>query len=570
MAYYPGAGVKKPLNVIQGPLYPEIKQSLPRFVDAGKHWTVDTGATVRETEHMDQSLNGAVLAQSRAYNKTIYGESSSKDVVNKNFRPPLLSQDDFLPLSRQPRKMVVPRINPGSVDSFFSQNNRPSAIESYLTDRIKKGEWRPTFFCPITLPDDTNWVLPDLELTIPNYTASAGLNTLARIDAESADPILDREDLTALLLDAGRSLPIQVDGDVVHPHNLPFNRPPYSAHAGMNTPAALDPPSALTKLSPPRSLPQYSVSGRMNTPVELDATHPLTRFSPERTLPAVSVTSGTNVPVELSAPSHLSRLDPARSLPVHTADARMNVPVELAAAHPLERLKTTPNRPSFSADAGWNVPTKLDEVHPLSRYEPKRTLPAYSADAGANPPVVIDGDFSFERLKLDRKSPSVHADAGFRTPVTIDMQNPLSRQDLPLNRPAYSAGARMNTPAAIDYENPLARLELGSKLDDVLFSNPGSTIFDGQNYQVPLPEQLEKVHLTIPEVTYTVPAKTSVRSENNRSFPPIFPGMKEKVAPDVSQYVSAGPIPQKGLSQPQVLLRNSFKKILSDAVSSKR
>ena len=242
MAYFPGAGVKKPLNIIEGPMFPDIKQTLPRFVDAGKHWTVDTGATVLDTGHLDQTLNGAILAQSRSYNQTVYGQSSSKDVVNKNFRPPLLSQDDFLPLSRQPRKIVVPRINPSGVaDSYFTQNNRPGEIDSYLTDRVKQGEWRPTFFAPITFPNDSNAILPDLELTLPNYTASAGINTPAKFDAPPQMPVLvgGREEFT-LLLDSGVNIPIALDGDVVRDFDLPLKRPHYKAGARMNTPLTLD------------------------------------------------------------------------------------------------------------------------------------------------------------------------------------------------------------------------------------------------------------------------------------------------------------------------------------------
>ena len=253
MAYYPGAGVKKPLNIIEGPMFPDIKQTLPRFVDAKKHWTVDTGATILDTGHLDQTLNGAILAQSRSYNQSVYGQSSSKDVVNKNFRPPLLSQDDFLPLSRQPRKIVVPRINPSGVaDSFFSQNNRPGEIDSYLTDRIKSGEWRPTFFAPITFPNDSNAIVPDLELTLPHYSATAGVNTPVRVDAPPQIPVRPlvpdgREEFT-LLLDSGVNIPLTLDGDVVRDFNRSLNRPHYSAGAGVNTPTTIDMKTPLTYL----------------------------------------------------------------------------------------------------------------------------------------------------------------------------------------------------------------------------------------------------------------------------------------------------------------------------------
>ena len=280
MSYYPGSGVKKPLNIVEGPMFPDIKQALPRFVDAGKHWTVDTGATVLDTGHLDQTLNGAILAQSRSYNQTVYGQSSFKDVVNKNFRPPLLSQDDFLPLSRQPRKIVVPRINPSGVaESFFVQNNRPGEIGSYLTDRVKEGEWRPTFFAPITFPNDSNAPVPDLELTLPHYEATSGMNTPVRIDAPPQIPVLTggRENFT-LLLDSGVNIPITLDGDVVHDFDLPLNRPHYSAGAGMNNPALLDMETPLTQLELTENRPHYSAGAGMNNPALLDMETPLTKL----------------------------------------------------------------------------------------------------------------------------------------------------------------------------------------------------------------------------------------------------------------------------------------------------
>ena len=272
MAYYPGAGVKKPLNIIEGPMFPDIKETLPRFVDAKKHWTVDTGATILDTGHLDQTLNGAILAQSRSYNQTVYGQSSSKDVVNKNFRPPLLSQDDFLPLSRQPRKIVVPRINPSGVaDSFFKQNNQPPAIDSYLTDRIKAGEWRPTFFAPITFPNDSNAIVPDLELTLPHYSATAGVNTPVRVDAPPQIPVLvgGREEFT-LLLDSGVNIPLKLDGDVVRDFNRLLNRPHYSAGAGVNTPVTIDMKTPLASLELNENRPRYAAAAGMNTPATID------------------------------------------------------------------------------------------------------------------------------------------------------------------------------------------------------------------------------------------------------------------------------------------------------------
>lgn len=388
-------------------MFPDIKEALPRFVDAKKHWTVDIGATILDTGHLDQTLNGAILAQSRSYNQTIYGQSSSKDVVNKNFRPPLLSQDDFLPLSRQPRKIVVPRINPSGVaNTYFTQNNHLSEIDSYLTDRIKEGEWRPTFFAPITFPNDSNAIVPDLELTLPHYSATAGMNTPVRIDAPPQIPDLveGREEFT-LLLDSGVNIPIKLDGDVVRDFNLSLNRPHYSAGARVNTPATID-------------------------------------------------------------------------------------------------MKT-----------------------PLAHLELKESRPRYAAGAGMN------------------------------TPTTIDMETPLTHLELKESRPRYAAEAGMNTPLHLDMETPLTNLEFQSQLDSKLFSNPGSSVFDGHDYTVAAPAQLEKVGHTLPQVSYIVPPTTSVTVPNNRAMPASFTGMREKVKPDTSSYTSSSSIPRSGINVPKVSLR---------------
>ena len=311
MAYYPGAGVKKPLNIIEGPMFPDIKETLPRFVDAKKHWTVDTGATILDTGHLDQTLNGAILAQSRSYNQTVYGQSSSKDVVNKNFRPPLLSQDDFLPLSRQPRKIVVPRINPSGVaDSFFKQNNHLPEIDSYLTDRIKAGEWRPTFFAPITFPNDSNAIVPDLELTLPHYSATAGVNTPVRVDAPPQIPVLvgGREEFT-LLLDSGVNIPLKLDGDVVRDFNRLLNRPHYSAGAGVNTPVTIDMKTPLSSLELNENRPRYAAGAGVNTPATIDMETPLTQLELQANRPRYAVEAGINTPATIDMETPLKKLE---------------------------------------------------------------------------------------------------------------------------------------------------------------------------------------------------------------------------------------------------------------------
>ena len=435
MAYYFGQGSKKPLNVIEGPMYPDIKKQGPRFVDAGKHWQVDVGATLRDTEHVDQFLGNAVLFQSRDYNQTIYGQSSHRDVVNKNFRPPLLTQEDVLPLSRLPRLLVVPRINPGTADTslkgYTAQNDRPSGISGHLSDRVKTGDARPTFFCPLSMPED-NAILPDLAAVLPEYSASAGMNTPVTIDAPMQTPVLAHEQFT-VLIDAGAQIPVNIDGTVVRPHDFPFNRAQTGANAGMNTPAALDMESAQTRLELFRSLPAYGANAGMNTPAALN----------------------------------------------------------------MESVKT--------------------------RLELPRNMPAYAANAGMNTPVTFDAESALTHLDLERGLPEYAVDAGVNTPLYVNSADPRETQ-----------------------------LALQPHLDSKFATNPSTSTYDGQNYTAPKREQLDKVRFTLPQVSYVVPSRTSVTSENYRTLPPV---MRETLQPDATGYVTGGPIARKGLDIPKVSLR---------------
>ncbi len=179
MAYIPGG--RKPLNQLETPIYPDIRKGPPRFVWARKSWKVDTGRTMMQVEHIPNSIENATLFQSKSYgSQYAYGKRPTRDVntVNKEFRPPLIDRDDVLPLSRIPRPLVTPFINPGTAhpdgSGFRDQNMMlPGNTVSFLTDRVKTGEMRPTHFCPLEMPED-NSVLPDLREKTPRTSASAG------------------------------------------------------------------------------------------------------------------------------------------------------------------------------------------------------------------------------------------------------------------------------------------------------------------------------------------------------------------------------------------------------------
>jgi len=167
-----GNVMKKPLNQLQNPEYPDIKAPPIRFRDSGKHWTVDVGQTLRDLEDFTQGYENAVLYQSKDWNKTNYGKSSFRQAVNHNFRPPLRTLEDIEPLSRLPRKPVVPRINPGGEDTYKAQNMTPSGVFGYLEDRVKPGEMDSGFYAPRdSIYDYIPHIMPDLQTKLPTHSA---------------------------------------------------------------------------------------------------------------------------------------------------------------------------------------------------------------------------------------------------------------------------------------------------------------------------------------------------------------------------------------------------------------
>ena len=188
--HIPGQGLKKPLNMLEQPVYPDIKQAPPKFTWSKKHWVVDEGKTVLDTESNTQLYEHAILAQSRDHGRDRYGHTSYKEKLDA-FRPPLEnSYEHYGPLNRLPTKVhsIQPRINPGTAhgghgtSGFSVQNQTVSDINKHLTDRISTNSWRATFYAPMEMPED-NSVLPDLETTLPLYSSSAGCETQVKIDA---------------------------------------------------------------------------------------------------------------------------------------------------------------------------------------------------------------------------------------------------------------------------------------------------------------------------------------------------------------------------------------------------
>jgi hypothetical protein len=188
MSYIPGAGMKKPLNMLEAPIYPDIKRAPTQFKSAGKFWEVDVGKTLLDTESNTQLLGDAILARSYTDNIDSYGKSSHQEKITV-FRPPLQNTyEDFGPLNRLPTKInaITVRNNPGTTNdsggtSAFRVNNQavPDMVK-YMDDKLSSVNWMPTYYYPLDIPKDN--ILPDLVTSIPSMSGSAGFSSSLRLD----------------------------------------------------------------------------------------------------------------------------------------------------------------------------------------------------------------------------------------------------------------------------------------------------------------------------------------------------------------------------------------------------
>jgi hypothetical protein len=124
---------------LEGPEYPDIKKDILRFTYARKHWKVDAGEAIKQSEKYPMFLSGVVEFQSRDRNVTQYGQQSHRDYVNEEVRFPLISPWDLLPLSRKPVpwSRIVPRNNPGLFDVTPVTPILFNGLGGYFTDRVK-------------------------------------------------------------------------------------------------------------------------------------------------------------------------------------------------------------------------------------------------------------------------------------------------------------------------------------------------------------------------------------------------------------------------------------------------
>lgn len=326
-------GFKKPLNNLENPILPNIQQGPPKFGWSKKFWQVDTGKAMLENEHYPMLVEGnGVLIQSRDYNQSIYGISSHKDVVNLNFRPPPRTIDDVLPLSRQPRKRVVPTINPEtagmSTNAYTAKNEFPSELDAYIQDRIKgRNGIRPTYFLPVDLPIESN-VIPDLHVNMPVYSVSAGYNPQMQFNAPLSDISID------------------------------FKKLPISGESGVTVPLSLNPIESFTYVdleSRPKNIPQGALSSGV-TPQYRSSIEPI-EYDLDYKTPVTSISAGYTSNFQTSV--EVPELSLERNLPEISTSAGMNVNF---------RSDNTYIPPDMTLSQS-KLTTSLSQVNPESLYK---------------------------------------------------------------------------------------------------------------------------------------------------------------------------------------------------------
>jgi hypothetical protein len=222
MSFIPGSGIKKAHNVIETPIYPDIKKGPPQFKSAGKHWMVDPGRVMADLQSNNQHIDGAVLAVSRDSHQYKYGKSSHRDVVNLAFRPALVTIEDIEPLSRRRRQTVVPRINPQtSHDGFKAKNDHQNNVTDHITDKVNNPFWDAGYYKPIDAPVD-NAVLPDLKMKMPAFAQTAGFEHIIETPVDNSNLQIRESNRPDIAQTAGINSVMTIDApaqEVVLDHN---------------------------------------------------------------------------------------------------------------------------------------------------------------------------------------------------------------------------------------------------------------------------------------------------------------------------------------------------------------
>lgn len=176
------SATKKPLNMIEAPIYPDIRKAPPKVKTAGKHWTVDVGLSGIAYGVHDPFDKVAILAQD--YDANTRGKTSMRSIVNATLRPPPVDLTQSFALHKIPVRMVSAirgREFNGAPSEFHSHDPadlvNQSQIRKAITDRIKSIEVSSGYSSDYKT--STKDMLPNvhekvLELNLPSISVSSG------------------------------------------------------------------------------------------------------------------------------------------------------------------------------------------------------------------------------------------------------------------------------------------------------------------------------------------------------------------------------------------------------------
>lgn len=482
MTSLPSAGFKKPLNMLENPIKPDIKKEPPRFAWSGKHWNVDTGSTLLDTEPYTQFIEPSILTQSRDYNKTIYGQSSHRDIVNAEFRPPYIDQfEDLQPLTRIPvkTKAIIPHTNPGTdsdgTAGYLARNQRISNVESALTDRIKNKEWRPTFFSPIESPQD-NSVLPDLESKLPSVSANSGWEYNITFGPQHKEVQLRSEKLTPTLsTKPNPSFTLNGRSDFEN-YNAKLNRPNTSTTSGFETNINFkaDNPDIELKLN----RPQTSTSSGFETNIQFNQENPEYHLNNKN--PQVSASSGYESQIKLNS--------------------------EVPEYHLYN------NNPQVSASSGYETQINFDQEVP--EYHLYNNNPRVSATSGYESQIKFDSEKPEYHLRYN--NPQVAATSGTETNINLNHEMPeyhleskLSETPLQVLNPGSETGYKQN------FEHQNSNDYITTKRPSYSYSVRPEFNYKTENYQSHQPHFRQKLQ---PEKSYGQVSQTGATYHNSKMY----------------------------------------------------
>lgn len=368
--YIPGSGIKKSLNMLEAPIYPDIKAAGPEFKWSGKYWTVDVGQTLLDSEITGLSNGDAVLAKSYRDNIDKYGQDSYQEKITV-FRPPLQSHyEDFASLGRLPTKVhkIIPRINPetasdsGGTVGYQTNNMVKQEVDSYITHESPKhiNMWRSTYWMPIENPID-NSILPDLVTTIPAHSTNSGFFTNYTVDTPFTS---GEEQLTVI-----QKPKISMHAGHANNYNIPFydqtstelnfddydNIPITPIHAGHSSNMMKDGETHYDERQLNRNIPGRSINAGINTNINIDAETNLDELELNNVIPIISVSSGYNTKNTINGETRLDEIQLERRYPTSPISSGYNAISMMDGENHLDEMR-------FDS----HLTSRLDIVNPVS------------------------------------------------------------------------------------------------------------------------------------------------------------------------------------------------------------